>query len=385
MTVTTDVPTTAPGPALAAELAHDHRGSWAPNGHMIAARFHELRRRRGLMAMLAAVTIGIPTVYLLVRLVLHAVDPNTYSAAGGYSSFVDLVPGVLYLLGFIVAGTLGATAGSTDLSDGMFRHHVVTGRSRMALYLARIPAGLGIIWGMVAAGFAIVCTVCVVAAPATLDYGGVNVPAGLSQPAFEQWAAANANSVVSNFPGDFSPKSPPVSPGCLGGGPGPVPIGATGGGPASCTPAQMRAQAVQFAKQDFADYHRLFRVPPLSLMVKTGLWIELEAAIGFLVGLGLTSLVGQRTVSTVLLIILEILITPIAARANLPHMVNLQRAIVGVATAHIEPGHLPTPFGGGGPQDHFLQESTPVAVIVILAWIVVWTALGAWRMMTRDA
>jgi hypothetical protein len=32
-----------------------------------------------------------------------------------------------------------------------------------------------------------------------------------------------------------------------------------------------------------------------------------------------------------------------------------------------------------------LTESTTVAIIVIIAWIVIWTGLGAWRMATRDA
>ncbi len=64
----------------------------------------------------------------------------------------------------------------------MFRHLVVTGRSRLALYLARIPAGLAIIVPLVAAGFTIVCAVCVFAAPTQLNYQGVNVPAGLSLP-----------------------------------------------------------------------------------------------------------------------------------------------------------------------------------------------------------
>lgn len=348
------------------------------------------------MAMLAAVTIGIPTVYLAIRLILHAASPGTYGPAGGFDVYVGMVALVLYVFGFIVAATLGATAGSTDLSEGMLRHHVITGRSRMALYLARIPAGLGIIWAMVAVGFAVVCSVCVFAAPTTLNYNGVNVPVGLSEPALEQWAASNASAVVINFPGDFSPASPPVSPGCLGpGGPGPGSPGPGGGGSIvkkssgqgqqSCTPAQLRAQAIQFAKQDYSDYRRIFLSPPVSLMIKTGLWLELEAAIGFLVGLGLASLVGRRTVATVLLIILEVILTPIAARARLPHMINLQRAIVGIATAHVEPGNLPTPFGGGGPQDQFLHETTTTAVCVIVAWIVVWTALGAWRMMTRDA
>ena len=57
--------------------------------------------------------------------------------------------------GFIIAATLGATAGTTDLADGMFRHLVITGRSRVALYLARIPAGLAIVLPLVAVAFAL--------------------------------------------------------------------------------------------------------------------------------------------------------------------------------------------------------------------------------------
>ena len=33
---------------------------------------------------------------------------------------------------------------------------------------------------------------------------------------------------------------------------------------------------------------------------RVGLWIELEATIGFIVGLGLASLLGQRTVAVIL-------------------------------------------------------------------------------------
>ena len=105
----------------------------------------ELRKRRGLMVALILVTIGIPAVFLLIRLLLHAFAPHSYGPAGGYDIFTGLVAGVLYVFGFIVAATLGCTAGSIDLTEGMFRHLVVTGRSRLALYLARIPAGLAII------------------------------------------------------------------------------------------------------------------------------------------------------------------------------------------------------------------------------------------------
>jgi hypothetical protein len=131
----------------------DHRGSPIPTLGMIASRFMELRKRRGLMVTLILVTVGIPTVFLVIRLLLHAVAPKTYGPAGGYGTYTALVSGVLYVFGFIVAATLGATAGSVDLTEGMFRHLVVTGRSRLALYLARIPAGLAIIVPLVAVGF----------------------------------------------------------------------------------------------------------------------------------------------------------------------------------------------------------------------------------------
>ena len=51
----------------------------------------------------------------------------------------------------------------------MFRHLVVTGRSRLALYLARIPAGLAIVVPLVAIGYTIVCAVCVFAAPTVVN------------------------------------------------------------------------------------------------------------------------------------------------------------------------------------------------------------------------
>ena len=166
---------------------------------MITTRFMELRKRRGLMIALIAVNIGIPVVFLSVRLITHAVDPKSYGPAGGYDIFTTLVLGFMYVFGFIVAAVVGCTAGSVDLTDGMFRHLVITGRSRMALYLARIPAGLAIVIAMVAVGYTIVCAVCVFAAPTQLNYDGVNVPQGLSRPALDTWAASHADEVICNF------------------------------------------------------------------------------------------------------------------------------------------------------------------------------------------
>jgi hypothetical protein len=140
----------------------------------------------------------------------------------------------------------------------------------------------------------------------------------------------------------------------------------------------------------YSDYTRQFLYPSDSLMIKSGLWLELEAAIGFIVGLGLASLLGQRTVAVVLLIVLEIILTPIASTKVIPHLINGERGVVGLAMAHLEPGALPLVFGGmggGGPSGGralLVPESTAVAVGVIVAWLVGWTVLGAWRMMTRD-
>jgi hypothetical protein len=123
-------------------------------------------------------------------------------------------------------------------------------------------------------------------------------------------------------------------------------------------------------------------------MVRSGLWIELYAAIGFLVGLGLASLMGQRTVPVILLIVLEVVLTPLLSQSPIAHLVNLQRALLGLAATHFEPGGLPSVFGGahnGGVAQVTITESTTVAVCVLVGWVLVWTALGAWRMVTRDA
>lgn len=387
---------TASVATVPADAVRDRRGSPIPTGSMIATRIMELRKRRGLMIALIVVNIGIPTVFLVVRLLAHAIAPKSYGPAGGYDIYTSLCAGVLYVFGFIVAATLGCTAGSVDLTEGMFRHLVVTGRSRLALYLARIPAGLAIVMPLVAAGFIIVCSVCVFAAPTRLNYDGMNVPAGLSRSAFENWAGDHPKQVICDFGFFTGPSSPvPAAINSVPCGPnGPIvkaAPGSQGPGQATVTPAQLKAAAILIARQNYTNYSSDFLYPSDSLMIRTGLWIELEAVIGFIVGLGLASLLGQRTVPVILMIVLEIILTPLFSRARIAHLLNLQRSIVGVAMAHLTPGGLPV-FGGGGGgpgggqgNPLLVPESVTWAALVIVAWLVGWTVLGAWRMMTRDA
>ena len=175
-----------------------------------------------------------------------------------------LSAGVLYTFGFIVAATLGCTAGSVDLTDGMFRHLVITGRSRLALYLARIPAGLAIIVPLVAIGFTIVCAVCVFAAPTTLNYNGVNVPAGLSRTGLENWAADHADRsrlqlrLRTTIPVERRLRQRPGR-NCR-----PTALDrrtVAGAGRPRADPAQIRPRPSQIAEQNYADYTKQFLYP----------------------------------------------------------------------------------------------------------------------------
>ena len=129
-------------------------------------------------------------------------------------------------------------------------------------------------------------------------------------------------------------------------------------------------------------------------MIEAGLWIELEAAVGFILGLGLASLMGQRLVPVILLIVLQLIFTPILAGPGITGLQDLQRSFVGLAMARLEPSGLPMASGlpgvtggvaGPGTGPSLLPESAAEAFCVIIVWLAAWTILGAWRMMTRDA
>jgi hypothetical protein len=334
---------------------------------MVSTRLMELRKRRGLMITAAALTIGIPGFVLAIRLVLHLSAPHSNGPAGGFSVFTSLVAGVLYVFAFIVAATVGAAAGSGDLTDGMFRQSVTTGRSRVALYLARIPAGLAIVMSMVAVAFAIICVVCTLSAPNKFDFQGTTVPLNLSRAGYETWATNHPNLIICDLPYN-----------------GPCP-----GNEAEPTTPLTRAIAVREARQDYPSYAQVYLAPSGTLMLRTGLWIELDVVVAFMVALALASVAGQRALPTVLMIAYELVFRPVLLLVQIPHMANLQRSLVELAVTHFEPKGIGLSFGLQGPgvrdTSALLSESTIVAIIVISAWLAGCTLLGAWRMSTRDA
>ena len=273
--------------------------SWLPPVPLIRAKLLELRKRRTLMIVIVAFTVGLPVIFYGVRLLYHLGDPARYAPAGAPDAFATAGT-LMGEFGFIAAAALGVTAGTADLTEGMFRHLVITGRSRLALYLARIPAGLSILLSLAAAGFAVTCL----------------VTAFLGTP--------DTASAVTVTVGD---------------------------------------------------------------MVRSGLWLELYLLTGFVVGLGLGSLMGQRTVPVVLLVVLEIIITPVLADHPLPFFLNGERLVVGVAMDQLKPAALAggTTVGPSGGLVHLPPMPTWAMISVIAGWIVGWLVIGAWRMATRDA
>jgi hypothetical protein len=151
---------TALAPAAAAPPALVRR----PFLPLVRADLLKLRKNRGLVAVAAAMTIGGMVVAYGILAILHAVNPAHHGPAGGVEHLGNGI-GLLALLGSAAAIVAGARAGSGDLTSGVFRELVVTGRSRLALFAARIPGGLAFLVPLVAVAVAI-------AAAATVGFAG---------------------------------------------------------------------------------------------------------------------------------------------------------------------------------------------------------------------
>jgi predicted small integral membrane protein len=111
---------------------------------LIRADALKLRRRRGMLALCVVLTLGIVAIVFAVTGVQHATNPSHYGPAGGLKNY----QGAMFLLTMLmlVVGTIiGSTAGAQDLESGVFRDLAATGRSRLALFGARIPGAWTIV------------------------------------------------------------------------------------------------------------------------------------------------------------------------------------------------------------------------------------------------
>jgi hypothetical protein len=359
-------------------IAAGRSGSWLPSAPLISTKLLEIRKRRVLITVVLLAIVGAPVIFLGLREGFHLADPRVYAPAGSPDVF-RTVTSLINEFGFIMAVTLGATAATTDLTDGMFRHLVITGRSRLALYLARIPAGLAIILPLAGLGFALVCLVTAFLGTPQSNFvnfvhftgptssASVSIPSYLDQAQLHSWLLSHPGRAQTAFLG------PPAL-------------------PAAAVKSQIN-QHITTLYGDYATTEAGTINPSVTGMIKAGLWLELDLLIGFMVGLGLGSLMGQRTVPIILLIFIEIIITPPLALHVLPYFIDGQRLLVGVAMDQLQPASLtgavtlrPELGGAGaGPALQIPPMPTWAMITVIIGWIVGWSAIGAWRMVTRDA
>ncbi len=247
----------------------------------------KLRRKRGLVATVALLTIGaIAITYGAIEL-LHVIDAAKHGPAGGIA---NLGHGafVLAALGAVAATVVGATVGAGDLEAGVYRELVVTGRSRLRLYVSRLIGGMAFVLPFVAVAYAL-------AAIATVVFAG-------DRPA-----------------------------------------------------------------------------PDTHLLITTGLWDLLDAALYYLLAFGVACLTGARSYTIGIVLAWRLAVTPILASISALGIVR--ELVPGVALQNLTPAAL----GDAAQQGPRVGMSVAAVAAVLLVWAAAAVAIGAWRDTTRDA
>jgi hypothetical protein len=119
---------------------------------MVAAELLKLRKKRGLMAWSLLLGCGSIILFFAFVGIRHASDPGRVPAGGlhGFRSGLNVI-GIF--IGPLAAVLIGAEAGAGDSAAGVFRDLVVTGRSRLALFAARIPGALALCLAVIALAY----------------------------------------------------------------------------------------------------------------------------------------------------------------------------------------------------------------------------------------
>jgi ABC-type transport system involved in multi-copper enzyme maturation permease subunit len=97
-----------------------------------------------------------------------------------------------------------------------------------------------------------------------------------------------------------------------------------------------------------------------------------------LVAVGLAALTTSKPAAIIALIAWQIVASPLLA--SIKSLGNMRKGLLSQAIAHFSPVHI-----GEGPHGATVTLSGGLALVVILAWLVVFLGLGAWRTNTMDA
>ena len=125
-----------------------------PDLRLIKADVLKLRRRRGMLAVCAGLTLGILLIAFAVITIKHGSNPAENAPAGGLTGFTDTFQ-IMSLMVFLVGAIVGATAGTQDLDTGVFRDLAATGRSRTALFLSRVGGAWVVVGAIIALTLAV--------------------------------------------------------------------------------------------------------------------------------------------------------------------------------------------------------------------------------------
>jgi hypothetical protein len=126
---------------------------------LVRADLLKLRKRRGLFWWSLVLTAGSMLAYYGVKEVLRLGDSVGNGPAGGRYTYARAMD-VLVVTTAVAGALIGTTAGSGDRGAGVFRDLVATGRSRVELSLARVPAALALVAPLALLGFLTATVAC---------------------------------------------------------------------------------------------------------------------------------------------------------------------------------------------------------------------------------
>ncbi|HEY4895168.1 MAG TPA: hypothetical protein VII01_03685 [Solirubrobacteraceae bacterium] len=252
---------------------------------MVDADLLKLRKRRGTLAWVLVLALAPLLILYVVKVLQHSSTPLQHGPAGGTPGFTDGVRLLCLFFGPLAAILIGVEAGTADVSAGVWRDLVVTGRSRTALFASRVPAALALCWAVMLIGYGLVLI-------GTYAFAG-----GLPTPD--------------------------------------------------------------------------------AALVLNGLAFTLMATGAVcVVAVGFSSLTTSKPASVTALIGWQLVASPLLA--NIGSLGSARDALLSQAVVHFSPVHV-------GDRGAAVSMSQGTALVVLLAWMAVFTALGAWRTRTMDA
>jgi hypothetical protein len=249
---------------------------------MLAAEILKLRRNRALIAFAAILSIGAIVIVFGYTAIQHASNPVTHDPAGGLHAFTRAIKVLALFFGALTAVLIGGEAGTADISSGVFRDLVATGRSRLALFFVRAPAAIIVTLALTMTAFAL--------------------------------------ALIGTFV--------------------------------------------------FADG---LPTPSFSLIIQSALWIILSNAVVASLAVAVGSVTGSRALTLTGVIALETIVTQLLLNVN--SLGSARDALPNLSLGQLIP--IDSVYS--------ITFATGTAVAVIVAWVVIPAAIGAWRTNTREA